>query len=111
MFRNKSYFTPLPVGIVLSALRSAGSDASFASIEESFTDFQSKLGSSAGGSAPQPRSIDSIDPRDADRLVERDVVDTSRDQGLSDFVPTWKLSIKRITNLVCIIEKQQRIDP
>lgn len=77
--------TPLPVGIVLSALRSAGSDASFASIEESFTDFQSKLGSSAGGSAPQPRSIESIDPRDADRLVERDVVDTSRDQGLADF--------------------------
>ena len=87
--------TPLPVGIVLSALRSAGSDASFASIEESFTDFQSKLGSSAGGSAPQPRSIESIDPRDVDRLVERDVVDTSRDQGLTDFkdsAPSRELS-------------------
>ena len=80
--------TPLPVGIVLSALRSAGSDSSFAPIEASFSDFQAKLGSSAGGSAPQPRSIESVDPRDADRLVERDVVDTSRDQGLSDFKDT-----------------------
>ena len=77
--------TPLPVGIVLSALRSAGSDSSFAPIEASFSDFQAKLGSSAGGSAPQPRSIESVDPRDADRLVERDVVDTSRDQGMVDF--------------------------
>ena len=87
--------TPLPVGIVLSALRSAGSDSSFVPIEASFTEFQAKLGSSAGGSAPQPRSIESVDPRDAARLVERDVVDTTRDQGLSDFkdsAPSRELS-------------------
>ena len=79
----------------MSALRSAGSDTSFAPIEASFTEFQAKLGSSAGGSAPQPRSIESVDPRDAARLVERDVVDTTRDQGLSDFkdsAPSRELS-------------------
>ena len=87
--------TPLPVGIVLSALRSAGANSSFAPLEASLADFQSKLGSSAGGSAPQPRSIESVDPRDADRLVERDVVDNSRDLGLADFkdsAPSRELS-------------------
>ena len=80
--------TPLPVGIILSALRSAGSDTSLASIEESFSEFQSKLTSSAGGSAPQRRNIDSVSRRDAERLIEREIIDSSRDQGLSDFKDT-----------------------
>ena len=77
--------TPLPVGIILSALRSAGSDTSLASIEASFSEFQSKLTSSAGGSTPQLRNIKSANPRDAERLIEREIIDNSRDQGLSDF--------------------------
>ena len=76
--------TPLPVGIIFSALRAAGSDKSLESIEASFTDFQSKLKSSAGGSAPQRRSIESVDPRDAERLIERDAIERTRDQILSD---------------------------
>ena len=80
--------TPLPVGIILSALRSAGSDTSLASIEASFSEFQSKLTSSAGGSAPQRRNIKSENPRDAERLIEREIIDSSRDQGLSDFKDT-----------------------
>ena len=80
--------TPLPVGIILSALRSAGSATSLASIEASFSEFQSKLTSSAGGSAPQRRNIKSENPRDAERLIEREIIDSSRDQGLSDFKDT-----------------------
>ena len=52
------------------------------------------MGLSAGGSGPQPRSIESVDPRDAARLVEREVADTTEIKGylILKILPSRELS-------------------